>query len=184
MPSTASQSSSTFHLFINNKNTSVETENKLDFISSIWYYDQILRLDEKNQQCLWFNTSLQGINTNKAFVHLLGKKSMHIKSCYVPNDKAHITRYQELQNSKQTQKGVLLDYSENVKASISSLQNKSSSSIKSTIHCSYKSITSSNDTNSYENPGFNYAPNITTESKPRSFSNDSSVLGLMAILKY
>ena len=77
-----------------------------------------------------------------------GKKGMHIKSCYVAKDKAHTTRYQELQHYKQTRKGVLLDYSENIRASITSLQNKSSAVIKSTIHWSSKSITSSNDTNS------------------------------------
>ena len=74
---------------------------------------------------------------------------MHITSCYVPKNKAHITRYQYLQNFKQDRKDVLLDYSERVKASISSLQNKSSAAIESTINFSYKSITSSNDTNSY-----------------------------------
>ena len=52
---------------------------------------------------------------------------MNIKSCYVPKYKAHITRYQELQHSKQTRKVLLLDYSEKIKASITSLQNNSSS---------------------------------------------------------
>ena len=34
---------------------------------------------------------------------------MNIKSCYVAKDKAHRTRYQELQNYKQARKGVLRD---------------------------------------------------------------------------
>ena len=54
---------------------------------------------------------------------------MHIKSCFVPKDKSHITRHQELQHYKQTRKGVLLDYSEKVKASITSLYNKSSAAM-------------------------------------------------------
>ena len=113
-----------------------------------------------------------------ALANLLGKKAMHIKSCYVPQEKSHITRYQELQNNKQTRKGVLLDYSENIKASITSLQNKSSAAIESTIHCSSKSITSSNDTNSSEISGFTSASNITYESNSRSFSNGSLVFGI------
>ena len=47
MLSTTSQSSSTLSLFFNKENTSVETETKLDFISSIWDDDHILRLVEK-----------------------------------------------------------------------------------------------------------------------------------------
>ena len=60
---------------------------------------------------------------------LLGKKGIHIKSCYVPKEKSHITIYQELHHFKQTRKGALLDYSENTKAYIASLQNKSSAAI-------------------------------------------------------
>ena len=70
---------------------------------------------------------------------------MHIKSCHVAKDKAHTTRYQEFQNYKHARKGVLHDYSEKVKASITSLQNKSPAAIESTIYRSSKSITSSND---------------------------------------
>ena len=69
-----------------------------------------MRLNEKNCQCLWCDTSFQGINATKALDNLFGKKGMHIKSCYVPKEKYHITRYQELQNFKQTQKVVLFDY--------------------------------------------------------------------------
>ena len=94
---------------------------------------------------------------------------MHIKSFYVPMDKAHITRYQELQHLKQAGKGVILDYSEKIKSSIESLHNKSYDAIKSTIHNSSKSITSSNDTNLSEISGFGSASNITTESNSRSF---------------
>ena len=53
--------------------------------------------------------------------HITRKKSMYIKMYYVPKDKSNITRYQELHNFKQAQKGVLRDYSENIKSSISSL---------------------------------------------------------------
>ena len=52
MLSTTIQSSSTFHSFFNKEKTSAETETKLDFISSIWNDDHILRLDERNWQCL------------------------------------------------------------------------------------------------------------------------------------
>ena len=79
---------------------------------------------------------------------------MHIKSCYVAKYKAHITRHQELKHYKQTQKDVLLDYSENIKSYITSLQNMSSSAIESTIHRSSKSITQSNDTNPSVISGF------------------------------
>ena len=54
---------------------------------------------------------------------------MHIKSWYVAKDKAHTTIYQELHNYKQTRKGVLLDYYEKIRASITILQNKSSAAI-------------------------------------------------------
>ena len=103
---------------------------------------------------------------------------MHIKGCYVAKDKAHITRYQELQHYKQARKGVLLDYSENIIAPITSLQNKPSAAIKSTIHCSSKIITSSNYTNSSVISGFTSASNITSESNSRSFSNGSLVFGI------
>ena len=61
--------------------------------------------------------------------------------CYVPKEKAHISIYQELHHYKQTQNGVLLDYSEDIKSSIKSLQNKSSTVIESTIHRSSKNTT-------------------------------------------
>ena len=47
MSSTTSQYSSTFHLLFNKENTSEETKTKLDFISSVWEDDHIMRLDEK-----------------------------------------------------------------------------------------------------------------------------------------
>ena len=111
MLSPTSQSSPAFHSFFNKENTSTETATKLDFISAIWDDDHIKRLDEKNWKCLWCNQSFQGINATKALVHVLGKKDIHIKSCYVAKEKAHTTRYQELQHYKQTRKGGLLDYS-------------------------------------------------------------------------
>ena len=103
---------------------------------------------------------------------------MHIKSCYVAKDKAHTTRYQDLQHYKHTQKGVLLDYSEKIRASITSLQNKSSASIKCAINCSSRSINSSNDTNSSIISGFSSASNISSESNSRSFLNGSLVFGI------
>ena len=48
MSSTTCQSSSKLRSFFNKENTSAETETKLDFTSSIWDDDQIMRLDEKN----------------------------------------------------------------------------------------------------------------------------------------
>ena len=94
MLSPTSQSSPSFHSFFNKENTSAETATKLDLISSIWDDDHIWRLDEKNWQCLRCNQSFQGIIATKALAHVLGKKGMHIKCCYVPKDKYHITRYQ------------------------------------------------------------------------------------------
>ena len=88
------------------------------------------------------------INATKALAHVFGKKGIHIKSYYVDKYKAHTNRYQELQNYKQTWVCVILDYSEKIRAFITSLQNNSSTAIKSTIHWSSKSITSSNETNS------------------------------------
>ena len=124
--------------FFNKEKTSAETATKLDLISSIWDDDHIRRLDEKNWQCLWCNQTFQVINATKALAHLLGKEGMHIKSCYVAKDKYHTTRYQELQNYKQACKGILHEYPENIRTSITSLQNKSSSAIESTIHRSSK----------------------------------------------
>ena len=143
----ASQSLSRYHYLFNNKNTCAEIETKINFISSIWDDDHILRHDEKNWQCLWCNTSFQGINATKAIDHVLGEKGVHIKSCYAPKDKSHITRYQELQHFKQAWKGILRGYPENIKEPISSLQNNSSSAIEYTINHISKGITSSNNTN-------------------------------------
>ena len=103
---------------------------------------------------------------------------MHIKNCYVDKDKYHTTRYQELKHYKQTHKGVIIDYSENIRASITSIQNKSSSALESTIHRSSKSITSSNDTYSSVISGISSASNILSESNSRSFSNGSLIFGI------
>ena len=111
MSSNTSQSSSTFNSLFNNEKTSAETETKLYFISYTWDNDHILRLDENNWQCLWCNQTFQGINATKALDRVLGKKGMHIKSCYFLKDKAHKIRYQELHNYKHTRKGVLIDHS-------------------------------------------------------------------------
>ena len=54
-----SQSSPDFHSFFNKAKTSAETATKLDFISSIWDYDYIMRLNEKNWQCLLCNHCFQ-----------------------------------------------------------------------------------------------------------------------------
>ena len=115
MSSTTRQYSSAFYSFFKKQKTSAETKTKLYFISSIWDNDNILRLDEKNWQCLWCDTRFQGINYTKDLAHVLGQKGMHIKSFYVAKDKSRITRYQELQHYKQTRKGILLDYSERIK---------------------------------------------------------------------
>ena len=101
MSSPTSQYSTAFHLFFNKENTSAETATKIDFISSKWDDDHIRRLDDKNWHCLWCNQNFQGINATKALYHVLEKKGMHMKSCYVAKYKAHTTRYQELQYYKQ-----------------------------------------------------------------------------------
>ena len=134
-------------------------------------------LDENNWQCLLCTKLFQGISATKALSRVLGKSGMYNQSCYVPKEKYHITRYQELRHFKQARKGVLLDYSENMKAPIPILQNKSSAAIEYVIHGSSKSITSSNDNNSSEMSGFSYASNITNESHSIIFSNGSLVFG-------
>ena len=53
MLSSASQLMSKYHSLFNNENTFAETEKNIDFISSIWDDDHILRLDENNWKCLW-----------------------------------------------------------------------------------------------------------------------------------
>ena len=98
MSSTKSKSSSAFHSLFNEKKINSETETKLDFISYIWDDDHILILDENNWQLLCCNTRFQVMNSTKALAHVLGKKGIHIKSCYVAKERAHTTRYQELQH--------------------------------------------------------------------------------------
>ena len=93
-------------------------------------------------------------------------------------EKSHITGYQELQNFKSARKGVIQDYSENIKASVSILRKKSSAVIESTIHCGSKSIASPNDTKVSEISSFSSASNITTESNTRSNSNGSLIFGI------
>ena len=110
-----------------------------------------------------------------ALAHVLGNKGTHNKRCYVPMEEYHLPRYQDLQLYKQTRMGVPLHYLENNKESITSLQNKSSAAIKSNIHRSSKSITSSNDTDSSKISGFTFASNITTESSSRIFPNGTLV---------
>ena len=169
MLSSASPSFSKFHPFFNKEKIGAETETKPDFISSIWDDDQILRIDENKWKWLWCTKLSQGNNAAKALDCALGKKVMYNNRCYDSKEKAHITRYQKLQHFKQFQKDIILDYSENMKAYISNLQNKSSAAIKYTIHRSSKSITSSNATNLSEMSGFISASNITTESNSRGF---------------
>ena len=108
----------------------------------------------------------------------MGEKGVHIKRCYEYMEKSHITRYQELQHFKSSQKGVIHHYSEKIKASISSLNNKSSDVIISTIYRSYKIITSSNDTNIFGMSSFISASNIRTESKSRRNSKCSLIFGI------
>ena len=115
---------------------------KLDFISYIWDDDCIQRLDENKWQCFWCNNIFQVINATKVLDRVLVTKGVYIKSCYASMDKYPLTIYQELQHFKAARKVAIKDYSENIKSSISILQNKSSTSIESTIHHSYKSITS------------------------------------------
>ena len=107
-----------------------------------------------------------------------GKTVCILLFSHFSKDKDHTTRYQELNHYKQTWKGVLLDYPENIGASITSLQNKSSAAIKSINNLSSKSITSSNYTNSYLISSFSSSSNISSESKPRSFSNGSLIFGI------
>ena len=83
MSYSSSQLLSKYNSLFNNENTCYETENKLDFILSIWDDDHIIRLDENNWQCLSCNIIFQGINATKAIANVLGNKVIHIKSCYV-----------------------------------------------------------------------------------------------------
>ena len=100
MSSPTSQSSPAFHSFFDKEKTSAETVTKIDFISSIWDDNYIRRIDEKNWQCLWCNQIFQVIHSSKALDHVLWKKIMHIKSCYVSKEKSYTTGYQELQHYK------------------------------------------------------------------------------------
>ena len=68
--------------------------------------------------------------------------------------------------------------SEKIRSSITSLQNKSSAAIKSTIHWSSKIITSLNYTNSSVISGFSSVSNLSSESTSRSFSNGSLIFGI------
>ena len=79
----------------------------------------------------------KGINATKDLANELVTKAVHIKSCYAVINKAHSTRYQELQNLRSSKKGVAKDHSEMIKYYISTLHNKSSAIIMATIHCSY-----------------------------------------------
>ena len=90
----------------------------------------------------------------------------------------NITRYQKLPHLKQARKGAIHDHYENIIVPVPSLQNKFSAVIEYTIHCIYKSITSSNDTNVSEMSAFSSASNITTESNSRSVSNGSLNFGI------
>ena len=131
-----------------------------------------------NWQLLWCSKIFQSINATKALSNVLGKQGMFIKSCYASMEKYHITRYQELQNFKAAQKGVIQDYSEKIKALISFLKNNLSDIIKSTIHLSSKSTTSSNDTNVSEMSSFSSESNITTEISSISNPNGSLIFGI------
>ena len=119
---------------------------------------------EKNWKCLCCNKSFQGINANIALANILGNKGMHIISFYVPKDKTDIKIYQELQQYKQAWKGVIYEYSEKIKAPISSLENNSYSAIEFNVHLIFKSDTSSNHTDVYEMSSFRSASHIKTGS--------------------
>ena len=79
MSASTSQFLSKFHSLFNNKKACTK---KLVFISSIWDDDCINRLDENNWQCLWRSKTFQGINATNYLAQVLGKRGMHIKSCY------------------------------------------------------------------------------------------------------
>ena len=57
-------------------------------------------------------------------------------------------------------------------------KNNNNNSIECTIHRSYKSITSSNDTNISEMLTFSFASNITTERNSRNLSNGVIIFGI------
>ena len=83
MSSSAIQLLPKYHYLFNNEKTCTETEKNIDYVSSIWDDDQILRLDKKNWQCLWYNKNFQGIDAIKDISHVLRNKDVRIKSCYV-----------------------------------------------------------------------------------------------------
>ena len=108
----------------------------------------------------------------------MGENGMHIKSCYEVIGNTQLKRYQELQHFKASWKGIIKDYSENIKSSISILQNKSSAVIESTIHYSSRSTTLSNDMNVLDISSFSAASNTTTGINARSNSNGSLIFGI------
>ena len=77
-----------------------------------------------------------------------GRRIFVLKDVMFLGKKYHIKIYHELQHFKQARKVLLHEYSENIKAYISNLQNNSSFPIESTIHHNSKSTTSSNESNS------------------------------------
>ena len=93
----------------------------LTSIKSIWNDDHIEKLEDNQWKCLWCDVTFQGINATKALAHVIRTKCMHIKRCTASIDKAHISRYKELQQIKAAKKGLLNDYSQKMISSISRL---------------------------------------------------------------
>ena len=116
---------SKYHPLFGRKPLSSKNIAVLTSIKSIWDDEHIEKLEDNKWKCLWCDFKFQGVNATKALAHVIGTKCMHIKRCTASIDKAHISRYKELQKIKAAKKGLLNDHSQKMISSISRLQDKS-----------------------------------------------------------
>ena len=121
------------HLFSQKPSHSVNIE-VLSFISSIWEYDHIEKLENNQWKCLWCNVKFQGINASKYLAHVIGTKYMHINIPRASIDQYYLSIYKELQKIKAAKKGLLNDYLPKMISSALHLQDKLSGVVESNIH--------------------------------------------------
>ena len=100
------------------------------------------------------NIKFQGINATKALAHVIETKRMHINRYRASIDKAHLSRYKDLKQIKDSREGILNDYSQKVISSISRLQDISSEVVESNIQRNYRDVSSSNLTARYNTSYF------------------------------
>ena len=143
-------SPSKYHILFGRKSSNSKNIVVLTSIKSIWDDEHIEKLEDNKWKCLWCDFTFQGLNATKALAHVIGIKSMHIKRCTASIDKAHLSRYKELQQIKVAKKGLLNDYSHKMISSISRLQDKSSEVVESNIQRNSRGLFLSNTTAIYD----------------------------------